>query len=77
VHHYQKQVKASLRAGLSSLPAPRNDYEIVVPDNEMEDTPDETHTNIIEDQADLDLKRDKDLEEKSNIYSIVFLWILM
>ncbi|XP_048479244.1 cell division cycle 5-like protein [Plutella xylostella] len=30
-HQFNKQLKASVRSALSSLPAPRNDYEIVVP----------------------------------------------
>lgn len=29
-------MKAQLRAGLSSLPAPRNDFEIVIPEQEEE-----------------------------------------
>ena len=29
----QLEMKAQLRAGLSNLPAPRNDFEIVVPEN--------------------------------------------
>lgn len=54
-----------------SLPTPRNDYEIVVPDNETEEVVDENKTNSIEDQADLDTKREKELEEKRK-KSIIF-----
>lgn len=60
-----------MRAGLSSLPAPRNDYEIVVPDNESEENIDETQTNAVEDQADIDRRREKELEEESEIEFIL------
>ena len=33
LHVSQLEMKARLRAGLSNLPAPRNDFEIVVPEN--------------------------------------------
>lgn len=59
------QLKASLRAGLLSLPTPRNDYEIVVPDNETDENADDMQTSNIEDQADIDMRREKQLEEES------------
>ena len=31
---YQREVKETLKLGLSTLPAPKNDFEIVVPENE-------------------------------------------
>lgn len=55
--HYQRQMKSSLREGLASLPAPKNDYEIVVPDEEQEEEDLGDTTVEIEDQADLDAKR--------------------
>lgn len=55
--HYQRQIKSSLREGLSSLPAPKNDYEIVVPDDEQEEEPSESANISVEDQADIDEKR--------------------
>lgn len=55
--HFQRQVKSSLREGLASLPAPKNDYEIVVPDEEQEDDLPESAVMEVEDQADLDAKR--------------------
>lgn len=55
--HYQRQIKSSLREGLSSLPAPKNDYEIVVPDDEQDDEPSDYATLSVEDQADIDAKR--------------------
>lgn len=62
----QKQVKEQLRAGLSSLPAPRNDYEIVVPEGETkeEDTT-SSATEVVEDQADIDAKQQQELLEQS------------
>lgn len=55
--HYQRQVKSSLREGLASLPTPKNDYEIVVPDEEQEEEVTETTELSVEDQADIDAKR--------------------
>ncbi|PSN39298.1 Cell division cycle 5-like protein [Blattella germanica] len=71
VHNYQRQLREQLRSGLNSLPTPRNDYEIVVPESEEEmELPVETG-NSIEDQADVDarylaeLKAKRELEMKS------------
>ena len=33
LHVSQLEMKAQLRAGLGNLPSPRNDFEIVVPEN--------------------------------------------
>lgn len=57
---YQKQLKSSLKEGLASLPAPRNDYEIVVPDNETDEVADDGSMDVeqmVPDQADVDEKR--------------------
>ncbi len=55
--HFQRQVKSSLREGLASLPAPKNDYEIVVPDDEQEEEIQEPTEVSVEDQADIDARR--------------------
>ena len=59
----QRAVKEQLKRGLSTLPAPRNDYEIVVPDDAMETDAsvpgegDEAGSYAkIEDQADIDAR---------------------
>ncbi|XP_053679904.1 cell division cycle 5-like protein [Anopheles nili] len=57
---YQKQLKSSLKEGLASLPTPRNDYEIVVPDNETDEAGEDGSMDteqMIPDQADVDEKR--------------------
>ncbi|XP_046435737.1 cell division cycle 5-like protein [Neodiprion virginianus] len=60
-----KQVKEQLRAGLSTLPTPRNDYEIVVPEGEGDDEKgNESSDNIIEDQADIDARRQQEIIEQ-------------
>lgn len=43
-----------MRAGLGSLPLPRNDYEIVVPENEGVEEGGEGTMEVVEDQADVD-----------------------
>lgn len=55
--NYQRQIKSTLREGLASLPTPKNDYEIVVPDEEHEDDESGATKLDIEDQADVDAKR--------------------
>lgn len=55
--HYQKQVKSSLREGLASLPTPKNDYEIVVPENEDQEMDQNNEKgDVVEDQADVDAR---------------------
>ncbi|XP_012276782.1 cell division cycle 5-like protein [Orussus abietinus] len=61
----QKQVKEQLRAGLSTLPTPRNDYEIVVPEGEnAEENGPISANNVVEDQADVDARRQQELLEQ-------------
>ncbi|XP_055585317.1 cell division cycle 5-like protein, partial [Uranotaenia lowii] len=57
--NYQKQLKSSLKEGLASLPTPRNDYEIVVPDNEIDESADTGADQLpmVADQADVDAQR--------------------
>ncbi|ALC44059.1 CG6905 [Drosophila busckii] len=54
--NYQKQVKSTLREGLSTLPAPRNDYEIVVPEQDDSEPMETDAAPAIEDQADVDAR---------------------
>jgi hypothetical protein len=58
------QLKEQLRSGLSSLPAPRNDYEIVVPDSEEETEMPVEAGNSVEDQADVDARYLAELKAK-------------
>lgn len=57
--------KEQLRASLSSLPQPKNDYEIVVPELEESNQNEETEVNMIEDQADVDEKMQAELKAKA------------
>lgn len=54
--NYQRQVKSSLRDGLATLPAPKNDYEIVVPDQDGGDDGAMDVDAPVEDQADVDAR---------------------
>ncbi|CAG0915920.1 unnamed protein product [Notodromas monacha] len=65
----QKQLKEDLRRGLSSLPAPKNDFEIVVPDDsdtavEKENEDEEMPLNGVEDQADIEAKTEAQRRKK-------------
>ncbi|CAH0763902.1 unnamed protein product [Diatraea saccharalis] len=60
----QKQLKASVRTALQSLPAPRNDYEIVVPEHEDEASDSAPASLTVEDQADADARMLRDQEER-------------
>ena len=66
-------MKEQLRSGLNSLPTPRNDYEIVVPESEEEMEPHVETGNTIEDQADVDARYLAELKAKRKtivIYNI-------
>ena len=62
----QRELKAHLRRGLSSLPAPRNDFEIVIPenDNKLLEEP-QDNSDFIEDAADVENRRLAKLAEES------------
>ena len=70
----QRTLKEQLKSGLSSLPAPKNDYEIVVPEDEMEDANAATAADRdgqgtyahIEDQADIDARIETERIKQSN-----------
>ncbi|KAL3882692.1 hypothetical protein ACJMK2_029005 [Sinanodonta woodiana] len=52
---YHQDLKEQLRRGLAGLPTPRNDFEIVVPEDMNAPTEEQTEeTPYVEDQADLD-----------------------
>ncbi|XP_055695365.1 cell division cycle 5-like protein [Lutzomyia longipalpis] len=64
VKNYQKQLKQKLKDGLASLPTPRNDYEIVVPEEDIaEEEPTQTN-DMVEDQADVDAKMQADAKKE-------------
>lgn len=58
------QLKEQLRSGLNALPAPKNDYEIVVPDSEGEMEAPVEAGNSVEDQADVDTRYLAELKAK-------------
>lgn len=56
---YQRNVRDALNMGLKSLPVPKNDFEIVVPDqdeNQAGDEDKERGEHVVEDQADVDAR---------------------
>lgn len=62
--HYQQSLKEQLRLKLGSLPAPKNDYEIVVPEHE-EEALEKQHEQMIEDQADIDARYEAEQKAKA------------
>ena len=61
------KAKDQLRLGLSSLPAPKNDYEIVVPEEELnEEETSASMNDVVEDQADIDARKQQELREQGN-----------
>lgn len=62
--NYQKSVKEQLRLKLSSLPAPKNDYEIVVPEHE-EEVAEQQQEHMVEDQADVDARYQAEQKAKA------------
>ncbi|XP_025204697.1 cell division cycle 5-like protein [Melanaphis sacchari] len=59
--NYQHQVKEQLKAGLSTLPQPKNDFEIVVPEDHPEDEETEVQKDFVEDQSDVEMRSAEDL----------------
>lgn len=65
VKSYQSSLKQQLKKNLSSLPAPKNDYEIVVPEHEDEEMPEQAQEKMVEDQADLDKRYEEEMKAKA------------
>lgn len=63
--NYKVSLKQQLKMGLSTLPQPKNDYEIVVPENEDQPLPEEAAEHLVEDQADLDHRYQEELKAKA------------
>lgn len=69
VKQQQFEVRAQLRADLGSLPAPKNDFEIVLPgDHNLEEPVTDTTEFIIEDASEIDersakLKKTQGMDE--------------
>ena len=69
----QLEIRAQLRAGLSSLPAPRNDFEIVMPEDEggMEvEEGSEVDPYYVEDAAEVDERRAKALKAAGELLAV-------
>ncbi|XP_056647268.1 cell division cycle 5-like protein [Diorhabda sublineata] len=62
---HQMSIKDQLKISLSSLPQPKNDYEIVVPENEEQEEPEQAQAQIVEDQADIDARKQEELRIKA------------
>ncbi|CAH0552770.1 unnamed protein product [Brassicogethes aeneus] len=62
---FQTSLKEQLKMGLSSLPQPKNDYEIVVPEQEDEKMPEHAQEHMVEDQADVDQRYQEELKAKA------------
>ena len=71
--HDPKQIKADVRSALSSLPKPKNEYEIVVNHDdedmrdEKEEDPETLSMRTFEDQADLDAKKEAEEEARRQL----------
>jgi len=61
----QKEFKDSFKRGLASLPVPKNDFEIVMPDPEEDAAEDDAESIFVPDQADLDDRREAQLKAES------------
>merc|ERR1712223_1151324 len=70
---HQREMRETLKMGLSSLPVPKNDFEIVVPEDEDLNEANNEDAHWVEDQADLDnqtaeqfrLRREAELRRRS------------
>lgn len=64
MYPFQKQTKQHLLKALSSLPAPKNDYEIVVPEDDPSLLESASQEHMVEDQADMDSAKEHERLEK-------------
>ena len=64
--------KDALKHGLASLPAPRNDYEIVVPDAESQMDHSGMEEDFVPDQADIEALREAELKAKREITTFYY-----
>lgn len=53
----QEELKAQLKEGLASLPAPSNDFEIVLPETAEGEAEETTDNGFVEDAADVDARK--------------------
>ena len=67
-------MRSHLKRGLAGLPTPKNDFEIVVPEDMNENMEEVDTHQYIEDQADLDDRAEADRLARGIIYSIC-LWL--
>lgn len=65
---FQVDARQALKQGLASLPTPRNDYEIVVPADELQEADQQSSVDedFIPDQSDIDANRQAALKAQSN-----------
>ncbi|KAL8617506.1 hypothetical protein ACOMHN_064791 [Nucella lapillus] len=67
---FQREMKEQLKMGLAALPTPKNDYEIVVPEDEQTQVEAEAADGAgggrraVVDQADLDSRKEAELERR-------------
>ena len=68
----QYELKAQLMEGLRSLPTPRNDFEIVVPEQQLESMEEEGEgAGFVEDAADVEERNAQIRKEEGIHYSLV------
>jgi len=65
VRNYQRQLRKDVAAAFNALPAPVNDYVIVVPEQEPEEEEMDTGPDRQEDQADVDARREAEAKAKA------------
>ncbi|XP_065836535.1 cell division cycle 5-related protein-like isoform X2 [Oscarella lobularis] len=64
--HQQEEIKSQLRAGLASLPAPKNDFEIVMPEMPSDDAKDARRdADYVADAADVDAETQAQIEAEA------------
>ncbi|XP_067945595.1 cell division cycle 5-like protein [Watersipora subatra] len=72
----KSQQKSNLKAGLASIPVPKNEFEIVVPEEEAKADEQLEHADYVDDQADLDnqqyerMRAERELELKKKSTSV-------
>ena len=72
VKQQQLELRAQLKTGLGSLPAPKNDFEIVLPENDglFEETNTDIDSNVVEDAAEIE-ERNARLRKAEGIFLVL------
>lgn len=66
--NFHNQQKEQLKAGLSTLPQPKNDFEIVVPEDQPEEEESNEQKDFVEDQSDVEMRSAEEIMARRKLF---------